>query len=109
MSASNSTSTKWINIIEQWKLSGKSALVWCRENQVAYPSFIGWRKRLGLNTSVKITPPSSVNNQFLELQDYPKKQAEISLEVQGIFIHLKGDFDSSLLKKCLIVLRGLPC
>ena len=33
----NSKRLEWANKIEQWRLSGKKAQAWCRENQVVYP------------------------------------------------------------------------
>jgi hypothetical protein len=103
----NSNNREWAEKIEKWKLSGKSAQAWCRENQVIYTTFMGWRKRLEINKSSKIIRKSSA--QFIELKDQPKAQPEISLEYNGVIIHLKGEFDSSLMKKCLAVLRGIPC
>jgi hypothetical protein len=100
---------EWANKIELWKLSGKKARIWCRENQVVYTTFLGWRNRLGYNNPKKVMPPSSIKNQFIELKDQPKASPEISLEHSGIMIHLKGEFDAILLQKCLVALRGLPC
>ena len=100
---------EWANKIEQWKLSGKKARTWCRENQVIYSTFMGWCKRLKVNKPVKTTQKQSLKPQFIELKDPPKVQPEISLEHNGIIIHLKGEFDPFLMKKCLAVLRGVPC
>lgn len=105
----NSIRREWAEKIEQWKLSRKSAQAWCRENQVIYTTFMGWRKRLEISKSSKIVRKPSLKTQFVELKDLPKAQPEISLEYNGVIIHLKGEFDPSLMKKCLAVLRGLPC
>ncbi len=100
---------EWTNKIEQWKLSGKKARVWCRENQVIYTTFLGWRNRLEDNNAKKINRLASVKSQFIELKDQPKILPTISLECDGVIIHLKGEFDSTLLKKCVAVLRGASC
>jgi hypothetical protein len=99
---------EWTNKIEQWKLSGKNVRTWCRENQVVYTTFLGWRNRLD-NNPKKINRLPSVKSQFIELKDQPKILPSISLECDGVIIHLKGEFDSSLLKKCVAVLRGASC
>jgi hypothetical protein len=105
----NLKNREWSEKIEQWKLSGKKARTWCRENQVIYTTFMGWCKRLEINKSAQTTRKSSLKAQFIELKDQPKVHPEISLEYNGVIIHLKGEFDSSLMKKCLAVLRGIPC
>ena len=100
---------EWAEIIAQWKLSGKQARTWCRENQVVYTTFMGWCKRLKINNPIKTIREQPLKPQFVELKDPPKVQPEISLEHNGIIIHIKGEFDPFLMKRCLDVLRGAPC
>jgi len=104
----NSKKLEWASTIERWKLSGKKAQAWCRENHVVYHTFLWWRNRLGYSKPKK-PQPLPAQTQFIELQDQPKCKSEISLEYEGVIIHLKDDFDPSLLKKCLVVLRGALC
>ena len=99
---------QWVNRIGLWKQSGKSAKAWCRENQVVYTTFIGWRTRLEGNQNVN-SPLDSLETQFVELEDEPKVSPGILLECCGVMIHLKSEFDAALLQKCLAVLRGAPC
>lgn len=105
----NSKKLEWINKVEQWKLSGKSAQRWCRENLVVYTTFMGWLKRLDVKSIKKTTRQNPAKPQFIELEDQSKKKSEISLEFQGVLIHLKDGFDPSLLKQCISVLRGISC
>jgi hypothetical protein len=105
----DSKSREWAEKIEQWKLSGKKAQTWCRENQVVYTTFMGWCKRFKINKSAQTIRKSPLKAQFIELTDQPKIHPEISLEYNGVIIHLKGEFDPSLMKKCLAVLRGILC
>ncbi len=100
---------EWANKIEQWKLSGKSIRTWCLENQIVYVTFIGWRNRFRKAEIEKSTQSSCIENQFLELKDVSNISSNISLEYEGIIIHLKGEFNVALLKTCLNVLRGFPC
>lgn len=99
----------WSKKIKQWKFSGKSARAWCHQNQVVYTTFMGWCKRLEINKSAQTIQKRSLKNQFIELKDPTKVYPEISLEYNGVIIHLKGEFDHSLMKKCLAVLRGVQC
>jgi hypothetical protein len=105
----NLKSHEWAEKIKQWKLSGKNAQAWCRENQVIYTTFMGWCKRLEINKPAQNPRKQSLKAQFIELKDPPKIHPVISLEYNGVIIHLKGEFDPFLMKKCLAVLRGASC
>jgi len=102
------TKSQWIKKIELWNQSGQSARAWCRENQLIYTTFMGWRKRLKLNL-LPTPSPNLVKTQFKELKNVLQKPPEISLEYDGILIHLQAEFDAALLKRCLAVLRGASC
>jgi hypothetical protein len=53
--------SQWQQLIDQQLRSGLSGAAFCREHDVAYASFMGWRKRLG-----DVEPPSS-SPSFIEL------------------------------------------
>jgi hypothetical protein len=100
----------WNQQIDAWCQSGKSARAWCRENNIVYSTFIDRRSRLHR----KNTPQHSENNLlsqsgFIELKDESKSQQGILLECAGVKIHLAGEFDVGILKKCIDVLRGFIC
>ncbi len=106
----------WEIKVQQWLSSGKSVKVWCEENQVIYTTFLGWRNRLKCNDSDKINSlkqnslhSSSVGAHFTELKDKPKVCSGITLECEGVQIHLLAEFDPAILRKCLNVLRGVSC
>ena len=99
---------EWANKIDLWRQSGKNARVWCNENQVAYQSFLGWCKRLESEKNVE-SLSNPLKSEFVELKSNSKTSQGISLEYDGILIHLKVEFDSLLLKRCLAVLRGASC
>lgn len=110
---------EWACKIDQWSQSGKSAKAWCRENKVVYTTFIGWRDRLKdsrsqnpLLSQIHHSVDSLTSKKipyFIELKEKPNTYPAISLECAGVQIHLSGDFDAALLRKCLNVLRGDPC
>jgi hypothetical protein len=104
----STTKREWAKKIELWRQSGKSVKAWCRENHVVYTTFLGWRNRLKLNQNVNSTSSSS-KNQFIELKEGLKTASGISLECEGVRIHLTSEFDELLLKRCLALLRGVPC
>lgn len=99
---------EWANKIHLWKQSGKSAKAWCKENHIIYTTFLGWCKRLESEQSVD-NSPNSLKAPFIELKNEPHACSGISLECDGVLIHLKAEFNASLLKRCLVVLRGAPC
>jgi len=90
---------KWEEKINQQKASGKSILAWCRENQIHPRSFYYWRS--------KLFPKIIDRSCFTELVD--DKSSDIMIEYQGAYINLDKDFNPEILKKCLIVLRGIQC
>jgi hypothetical protein len=107
----------WEIKLQQWLSSGKSAKAWCQENQVVYTTFLGWRNRLKYLSSQKATSspelhslsPSFSNTHFVELKNQSKIYPGISLECEGVKIHLSAEFDGASLRKCLDILRGAPC
>lgn len=95
--------SEWESRVSEWQKSGKSARVWCEENQIVYVTFLGWRNRLRPNQNLSDT------SEFIELQEELPRSSGISLECSGVLIHLSLDFNTPTLKKCLEVLRGESC
>jgi hypothetical protein len=92
---------QWHQIIQDWLLSKKSALQWCRENAIPYQSFCNWRKKYlehpPLDTFVEVT------------SNHENSHAGIELCCNDVWIHLSKDFDDDALARCLSTLRRLPC
>jgi len=94
------------NILKQ-RESGLSVAVWCRENNFNIHCFGYWQK--------KLFPKILDSSAFTEIkerkipEEFVRKGAGISIEYQGIHIHLDKCFDSSVLKQCLDVFRGFAC
>jgi hypothetical protein len=88
---------EWKERIECQANSGLSALRWCKDQKVAYNTFLCWRKRLKLKTSYSQT-------NFTELID-PAPQ-EIVLEFFGARLLLPKEFDESTLFRFLRILKS---
>lgn len=92
----------WIKIIQDWEKSGEVAKYWCEKRKVPYVSFITWRKRINEATSMKEVPS------FIEVvADKEEKSCAIEIEHQGFVLRLEKNFDDTLAKKCLKLLKGL--
>jgi len=90
----SSAPQEWPAKIAAWQHSGKSIAAWCRENSESYYRFIYWRKRAA----------ESAPGRFLELT--PPAAASISLECNGVLVHIPKGFDPGLLADILSVLKG---
>ncbi len=88
---------EWRNKIVAWRDSGLSIAAWCRENAEGYHRFLYWRDRLKV-------PDRAVPQvgQFVELS---LAAPPISLECNGIHIHVSSGFDTGLLEDILVVLK----
>lgn len=97
----------WKKLVLKWLDSGKSPKIWCEENNIHPNTLLGWKKRLEKHELKNIHVESKT--QFVELKNRELSESGISIECNGIKIHLKTQFDFSVLKQCLEVLRGVVC
>jgi hypothetical protein len=84
---------EWLAKITAWQQSGMTLAAWCRENSENYQRFLYWRKRLAapdLGRFLELTAPA----------------APISLECNGILVHISKGFDPGLLADILSVLKA---
>jgi hypothetical protein len=86
-------SQEWSAKITAWQQSGMPLARWCRANSENYHRFLYWRKRLA------VPDPG----RFLELT---LPAAPISLECNGVIVHISKGFDSGLLADILSVLKA---
>lgn len=89
----------WETKILQQQKSHLSIERWCRENQVAVCQFHYWKS--------KLFPRQITTSSFTELPHV--KDIRITIECNGMCIHLDPDFDAVTLKRCLIVIKGVGC
>jgi len=96
----------WKQNLENWHASGLSGAAWCRQEEIAYCVFLYWRKKLERDSDSSTAQSSE---QFIEIPDNPAAESGLTLECQGVTIHLAKGFDVEILKNCLQVLRRLGC
>jgi hypothetical protein len=96
---------QWQDKVREWEGSGKSARVWGQENNIPVNTLFGWRKRLKKSTANSVRAKSG----FIELKDSVPSDPGITLEYNGVNIHLRAHFDKAMLKQCLDCLRGILC
>jgi hypothetical protein len=87
--------SEWTAKIAAWRHSGLSIAVWCRENAEGYHRFLYWRKRLQ-------TPETSASGRFVALR---LPAMPISLECNGVYVHVSAGFDAGLLEDILSLLK----
>lgn len=93
---------KWQENLAQWQASGKSAAMWCKEQEISFNNFCYWKNKLK-----KSSNNSEFNkNDFVEISDKPQDSSGIIIECQGVNIHLSKNFDPKTLMSCLYTLRG---
>jgi predicted AAA+ superfamily ATPase len=91
---------EWKEKILRQKESGLSIAKWCLQNQVVLQSFYYWK--------AQIFPKSALGREsFTELVD--EKETGIFIEYQKVRIYLDKNFDSSILKRCLLALKEISC
>ena len=93
---------EWIDKVENWRSSNKSAAAWCRENDVDYDKFIYWKCRFFPKNAVK-----SIGSKFLEFTEEKTNSTGITIEYQGFRIQLSKQLDLSALQSLLAVMRRL--
>jgi hypothetical protein len=104
MMAKGKANPNWKRLVLEWKASGKTSKAWCEENKIPINTLSGWKKRLKKDELANA--PSECKTGFIELKNHELSESGIFLECKGIKIHLKSQFDPSVLKQCLNCLRG---
>jgi len=87
--------SEWTAKIAVWRQSGMSIAAWCRDNAEGYHRFLYWRKRL---QSPQVPEPG----RFVELS---LASSPISLECNGVLVHVSPGFDARLLEDILSLLK----
>jgi hypothetical protein len=102
----------WQQKVLKWEASGQNARAWCKENQIPYTTFMGWKRRLE-NRSPSLLSKIQQPKGFIELKDPSVSNAGthsgIALEYHGIKISLEVGFKTDVLKQCLACLGGVSC
>lgn len=88
--------SEWTTKIAAWRRSGLSIAAWCRENGEGYNRFLYWRK------SLQTPEHRPASGKFIELN---LPVSPISLECNGIYVHVSAGFDAGLLGSILSLLK----
>ena len=102
----------WKDKVLEWQASGKSARVWCLDNDIPTSTFYGWRTRLKKSHKLKsmVKPNATkIKQEFVELKDQPSSSSPLVLEYNGVKIYLQASFDKVALRQCLDCLRSSLC
>ena len=91
---------EWLDRIEGWRSSNKSAASWCREKEIDYNKFLYWKGRF-------FPEATNLKTAFLELPEDKTNSSGIVIEYQDYRIQLSKQFDHSILRSLLIFLRKL--
>lgn len=95
------------NILKQ-RESGLSIACWCRKNNIVVHSFCYWRKKLFPKTLLDRSSFTEISDKKkIDISDF--KGAGISIEYQGIRVHIDRQFDALTLKRCLEALKDVAC
>jgi hypothetical protein len=86
---------EWTEKLANWRSSGLSIAAWCREHHEGYHRFRYWRQRLE-------GPVPATSGRFVEIKLDP---SPLTLECNGVFIHLSPGFDPELLTEILALLK----
>jgi hypothetical protein len=99
---------QWEEKIIAQKNSGVSIAEWCRQNEIANHVFYYWKRKLFPEPTVTLSSftevPFEKGSQCLKAGD-----SGIKIEYQDVRIYLDKHFDSSVLKQCLLILKGATC
>ena len=93
---------EWADRHQRWKATGKSAAQWCREHDINYSQFLYMKERL-VPSGSKLRSTSS----FLEMTNASAPEPSITIESQGVLIHVSKQFEEEVLLRCLRTLRRL--
>lgn len=88
--------SEWSAKIADWSRSGQSIAAWCRENTEGYHRFLYWRQRL------KELDQSNKPGKFVELRP---ASTPVSLECNGVYVHVTPGFNAGLLEDILMLLK----
>ena len=93
----------WSGVFSEWQDSGKSAVSYCRENNIPQWKFYYWKRRV---------LPSEEKKGFtrLSLSDSPESSSGLWIELaSGIRLVIEKDFNSDTLHRVLATARGRKC
>lgn len=105
---SEESKDQWKKNILKQRESGLSIACWCRNNNIADHSFYYWQRKFSLTTILDRSSFTEISDQK-QIGTSDLKGAGIIIEYQGMRIHLEQQFETSVLKQCIEVLKETMC
>jgi hypothetical protein len=93
---------QWKENILQQRNSGLSAASWCHQHGIAVHTFYYWQSKL----FSKDTIDRSAFSEIVSEERLNTSDSGIVLEYRGVNIHISQNFEVSVLKTCLEILKG---
>jgi hypothetical protein len=87
--------TEWTDKIATWRHSGLTIAAWCRKNSESYYRFLYWRDRV----------PGVQRQEPGKFVAVTLAATPISLECNGVYVHVTAGFDAGLLEDILSLLK----
>lgn len=93
---------QWLQIIAEWKTSGKSQMAWSQEQGISISAFYKAVNRLEKDNQAPLQ-----RSDFVEIEN--KQISGLQLNYKGLSVHLSADFDELTLTRFLKVIGDLSC
>lgn len=107
---------KWAARIEAWRRSGKTLAEFCRRQNLAYPQFQWWRRRLSKNPVKAVSGQASTQarklNAFIPVRVTPSEETEAvpwACEIQvrsGLTVRLREQPQTDEVREWLGLSKG---
>lgn len=98
---------KWSILVKQCQASGKTAIVWCQENNISYETFIMRRSQIRKMQKEQDSPLHK--SSFVELQEPKTEQSGIEIHIHNRILAVQKNFDASTLLRCIQILESFSC
>lgn len=104
---------QWKQRIQRWEASGLSQAAFCRNHGLKLATFGYWRKKFPAKRGVqpkgrlRLVPVGGVDQQPQPIQALKQECSSqyITMEINGVTVHLDADFSAEALKRLLSVLK----
>ncbi len=104
---SEETKQKWKEKILNQQESGLSIASWCRQNNIVVHTFYYWRDKFFLKTALNRSDFAEIPNE--KKTEISNQKSGITIEYRGFHISVDHQFNSSVLKQCVQILKEITC
>ncbi len=96
---------QWLSLLDKFSESNLSINKFCEANDLKTHSFYYWRDKL--NGGKVKTKNKSNQAHFVKVNPASPKKSAIRLETDGITLHIEDDYDETLLKSLLSLVKQI--